>query len=129
MLKEVVDDLTDAVEGHKMDPMGPFGHARRLSTPDVVKTELSGFENPRIHSCDGAQFASEADFAGKGTQQDLAGATAAVTRQQSREDPAWRGWLLALLAVTGFSWWWLGRPARRAGNPMPGSLPSRSPLL
>ena len=65
MLKEVVDDLADAVEGHKMDPMGLFGHARRLCTPDVVKPELSGFENPRIHSCDGAQFASEADFAGK----------------------------------------------------------------
>ena len=57
----------------------------------------------------------EADFSGKGTQLDLAGATAAVTRQHSRGDPSWRGWVLALLAVTGFSWWWLGRPVRRAG--------------
>ena len=48
-----------------MDPMGPFGHARRLGAPHVVKPELSGLKNPRIHSCDGTQFASEADFAGK----------------------------------------------------------------
>ena len=65
LLKEVVDDLADAVESHKMDPMGPFGHARRLGAPHVVKTELSGLKNPRIHSCDGAQLPSEADFAGK----------------------------------------------------------------
>ena len=65
LLKEVVDDLADAVEGHKMDPMGPFGHARRLGAPDIVKAELSGLEHARIHSCDGAQLPSEADFAGE----------------------------------------------------------------
>ncbi len=58
----------------------------------------------------------EADFTGKGTWQDLSGATAAVTRQHSREDPAWRGWLLTLLGVTGFSWWWLGRLPRPASH-------------
>jgi hypothetical protein len=58
----------------------------------------------------------EADFTGKGTQQDLSGATAAVTRQHRRADPAWRGWLLALLGVTGFSWWWLGRLPRPASH-------------
>ncbi len=55
----------------------------------------------------------EADFTGKGTARDLSGATAAVTRRHSREDPAWRGWVLALLAVTGFSWWWLARAPHR----------------
>lgn len=57
----------------------------------------------------------EADFTGKGTRHDLAGATAAVTRQHSREDPGWRGWLLALLGVTGVTWLLLARPARRIG--------------
>lgn len=62
----------------------------------------------------------EADFSGKGTRHDLDGATSTVTRQHSRADPAWRAWLLALLAVTGFSWWWIGRPVRRSeGKPLP----------
>ena len=61
----------------------------------------------------------EADFTDKGTQKDLSGATAAVTRQHSRDDPAWRGWLLALLGLTGFSWWWLGRlPSPADRNPL-----------
>lgn len=108
----------------------PLRESALLRAPDEPGT-LEVWQGPTRLLRTASHFADvrEADFAGKGTQQDLAGATAAVTRQQSREDPAWRGWLLALLAVTGFSWWWLGRPARRAGNPMPGSLPSRSPLL
>ena len=61
----------------------------------------------------------EADFTGKGTQKDLSGATAAVTRQHRRDDPAWRGWLLALLGLMGFSWWWLGRlPSPADRNPL-----------
>ncbi len=70
-----------------------------------------------------AHFADirEADFTGKGTSRDLDGASAAITEQHSREDPAWRIWLLALLAVAGFSWWWLGRPGRRSDS-LPGAI-------
>ena len=64
----------------------------------------------------------EADFTAMGTRRDLAGATAAVTRQHSREDPAWRAWLLGMLGTAGLSWWWLGRPAARAATTR-GSLP------
>lgn len=63
----------------------------------------------------------EADFIGKGTRHDLEGAMATATRQHSREDPAWRAWLLALLGVLGLSWWWLSRRTRSAPDATPAS--------
>jgi hypothetical protein len=59
----------------------------------------------------------EADFTSKLTRHDLAGATSTVTLQHSQEDPAWRAWLLAMLATAGLSWWWLARPRQKTRQP------------
>ena len=99
------------------DVSRPAREAALLRAPDLPGT-LEVWQGPTRLLRTASHFADvrEADFTGKGTQQDLAGATAAVTRQNSREDPAWRGWVLGLLVVVGFSWWWLGRPTRRPGH-------------
>ncbi len=89
---------------------------RAPATPGVM--EIWQGDQRLLRSASHFADIREADFTAKGTRHDLEGATTAVIRQQSREDPAWRGWLLALLGLAGFSWWWLGRPSRR-GTPDP----------
>lgn len=68
-----------------------------------------------------AHFADirEADFTTRSTKRDLSAATAEVTQRYSREDPAWRAWLLVLLGLLGLSWWFISRPERRQSPALP----------
>ena len=113
------------------DVSRPARESALLRAPDLPGTlEVWQGTTRLLRTASHFADAREADFTAKGTSQDLAGATAAVTRQHSRDDPAWRVWVLGLLVVTGFSWWWLGRSNRRPGGPTDpqpnGSMPAQA---
>lgn len=95
----------------------PASQAALLRAPD-----LPGFleirQGSQLLLRTAAHFADirEADFTTRTTQRDLSDATAEVTERHSREDPAWRAWLLVLLGVLGLSWWFISRPEQRRGR-------------
>ncbi|MES2707922.1 MAG: BatA domain-containing protein [Verrucomicrobiota bacterium] len=105
--------LTIRMEG-QADRTLPAAQAPLLRAP-----ELPGFmevrQGDRLLLRTAAHFADirEADFTTRGTKRDLSAATAEVTQRHSREDPAWRAWLLVLLGLLGLSWWFISRPERR----------------
>ena len=103
-------DLTLKILGQP-DTLRPIREASLLRAPDLPGT-MEVWQGPTRLLRTASHFADvrEADFTSKGTAQDPTAASALVTSQNTTKDPAWRAWLLVLLAVTGLSWWWLARP-------------------
>ena len=93
----------------------PASQAPLLSAPDVpAMLELKQGERLLLKAA--AHFADvrEADFRNAASRQDLNGMEAKLIERHSREDSAWRVWLMALLAVLGTAWYFISRPELRS---------------
>lgn len=85
-----------------------------LTAPDVpALLELKQGERLLLKA--GVCFADvrEADFSRAASRQDLDGIQAKLVQRHSREDSAWRFWLVVLLGVIAAAWWFIARPERR----------------
>ena len=92
----------------------PASQAALLTAPDVpAMLELKQGERLLLKAA--AHFADvrEADFSEAASRQDLAGVEAKLIERHSREDSAWRVWLILLLGVLGAAWYFVSRPERR----------------
>ena len=96
----------------------PAVQAALLTAPDVpAMLELRQGERLLLKAA--AHFADvrEADFTNAASRQDLEGVQSTLIQRHSREDSAWRIWLLALLGVIGAAWYFISRPqVRRTAN-------------
>jgi hypothetical protein len=92
----------------------PAVQAALLTAPDLPAIlELKQGERLLLKAA--AHFADvrEADFTNAASRQDLEGVQSTLIERHSREDSAWRIWLLLLLGVVGAAWYFISRPERR----------------
>lgn len=92
----------------------PLDRARFLrapETPGFYRVEQGG----QLLLDGAANFADtrEADFSKAGSFSDLGNLPAAVVKKQTRPDPMWQIWLIAIALLLLLSWWLLQRPEQQ----------------